>query len=463
MGISAEKKVGILFFLGVALLAVFTIVLTDIRIFKKQYQVTVTFDQVGGLERGNKVALGGMEVGTVKELSQKKGRIQVVLAIDEAVEIPRDSIFRLGDIGLLGGKRVDIVWGDEETGYLSEGDRIEGKSSPGLSEAISSLGDAGENVDQILVSVRETTEKISRGEGTVGKLINEDDIYRDIRSISERIAAGEGTIGKLVNDPEIYEDLKKLFADLQALVEENRRKVEEIVEQFQEAAPSIKGTSRNLEEITDKINRGQGTIGKLVNEDDLYTDARATLATVDTAGGKLTDMLTKAERVRIFIGADVAYNTRSKRTLTKAYFEIEPTPSKLYMVGFSLLAGEGTEADRTDDPSTEIDAQIGLRFFDNRLTVRGGLLEGRVGGGLDFRIWGEDLVLTVEGRDVWSKEKDENIDPFLLRAYVDTNIWWGFYLRLGGDNLLDEPGFYGGGGLRLRDDDIKALFGFVSF
>ena len=124
---------------------------------------------------------------------------------------------------------------------------------------------------------------------------------------------------------------------------------------------------------------------------------------------------------------------------------------------------EGTEADRTDDPSTELDAQIGLRFFDNRLTVRGGLLEGRVGGGLDFRIWGEDLVLTVEGRDVWSKEKDENIDPFLLRAYVDTNVWWGFYLRLGGDNLLDEPGFYGGAGLRLRDDDIKALFGFVSF
>jgi phospholipid/cholesterol/gamma-HCH transport system substrate-binding protein len=463
MAVSAEKKVGILFFLGVALLALFTIVLTDIRIFRKQYQVTVTFDQVGGLEKGNKVTLGGMEVGVVKALVQRKGRIQVVLGIEEEVEIPRDSVFRLGDIGLLGGKRVDIIWGDEASGFVADGDLIEGKSSPGLSEAIASLGDAGDNVDQILVSIRETAEKISRGEGTVGKLISEDDIYRDIRSISERIASGQGTIGRLVNDPELYEDLRKLFSDLQQLLEENRRKVEEIVEEFQEAAPAIKGTARNLEEITGKINRGEGTIGKLINEDELYTDARATLTSVDTAGQKLTDMLTKAERIRIFLGAEAAYNTRSKHSLTKAYFEIEPTPSKLYRVGFSLLAGEGTEADRTDDPSTELDAQIGLRFFDNRLTVRGGLLEGRVGGGLDLRIWGEDLVLTVEGRDVWSKEKDENIDPFLLRAYIDTNVWWGFYLRLGGDNLLDEPGFYGGAGLKLRDDDIKALFGFISF
>ncbi len=462
MTLTAEKKVGILFFLGLALLAVFTIVLTDIRIFRKQYRVTVTFDQVGGLKTGDKATLGGMEVGTVKSLAQKKGRIQVVLAIDERVEIPKNSVFRLGDIGLLGGKRVDIIWGDEASGFLADGDRLEGKSSPGLSEAIASLGEAGDNVDRIMVSIRESTEKISRGEGTVGKLINEDDLYRDIRAISGRIATGQGTIGRLVNDPELYEDLRKLFADLQGLLAENRRKVEEIVEEFQEASPSIKGTARNLEEITDKINRGEGTIGKLVNEDGLYTEAQTTLATIGTAGQKFEDMLAKAERVRIFLGAEAAYNSRNQHSLTKAYVEIEPTPSKLYRVGFSLLAGEGTEADRTDDPSTELDAQIGLRFFDNRLTVRGGLLEGRVGGGLDFRIWGEDLVLTVEGRDVWSKEKDENIDPFLLRAYIDTKVWWGFYLRLGGDNLLDEPGFYGGAGLKLRDDDIKLLFGLIS-
>ena len=462
MGFSAEKKVGLVFFLGIALLAVFTIMLTDINIFKKQYSFDVIFETVGGLERGDKVTLGGMVVGEVKSLKYERGKIRVTLNIDRDVEIPEDSIFKLGDTGLLGGKRVDIVWGNEDSGFIEPGAEVIGKTSPGLSEAIASLGEAGDKVDEILTSVKDTTDKISRGEGTVGKLITEEEIYNDIRRISDRIVRGEGTIGKLINDAELYNDMKKLFADLKKIIEDNREKVDGIIAELKEATPSVKKTMKNIEEITDKINQGKGTIGKLINEEEFYNDAESTLASVNTASQKLTDMVSKAERIRIYIGAEYAYNERNKHGLTKAYIEIEPSPSKLYRLGVSMLSGEGTEADTTDDPSSEIDAQIGMRFFDNRLTVRAGILEGRVGGGLDFRIWDRDVIATVEGRDVWSKEKDENIDPFLLRAFVDVNVWWGFYFRVGGDNLLDEPGFYGGAGLRIRDEDIKNLFAFMS-
>ena len=462
MGFSAEKKVGLVFFLGIALLAVFTIMLTDINIFKKQYSFDVIFETVGGLERGDKVTLGGMVVGEVKSLKYERGKIRVTLNINRDVEIPEDSIFKLGDTGLLGGKRVDIVWGNEDSGFIEPGAEVIGKTSPGLSEAIASLGEAGDKVDEILTSVKDTTDKISRGEGTVGKLITEEEIYNDIRRISDRIVRGEGTIGKLINDAELYNDMKKLFADLKKIIEDNREKVDGIIAELKEATPSVKKTMKNIEEITDKINQGKGTIGKLINEEEFYNDAESTLASVNTASQKLTDMVSKAERIRIYIGAEYAYNERNKHGLTKAYIEIEPSPSKLYRLGVSMLSGEGTEADTTDDPHSEIDAQIGMRFFDNRLTVRAGILEGRVGGGLDFRIWDRDVIATVEGRDVWSKEKDENIDPFLLRAFVDVNVWWGFYLRVGGDNLLDEPGFYGGAGLRIRDEDIKNLFAFMS-
>ncbi len=88
MGFSAEKKVGLVFFLGIALLAVFTIMLTDINIFKKQYSFDVFFETVGGLERGDKVTLGGMVVGEVKALKYERGKIRVTLNIDRDVEIP---------------------------------------------------------------------------------------------------------------------------------------------------------------------------------------------------------------------------------------------------------------------------------------------------------------------------------------------------------------------------------------
>jgi len=205
------------------------------------------------LERGDKVTLGGMIVGDVKDLVQERGKIRVLVNIDRDIEIPRDSVFKLGDIGLLGGKRVDITWGHESSGFIRPGDEIIGESSPGLSEAIASLGEAGDSMDEILASIKDTTAKIARGEGTVGKLIAEDKVYNDIRRIADQLAQGRGTIGRLINDSVIYDDIKKFFADLKKIIKENRGKVQEIVAELKETTPSIKKTMKNLKEITEKI------------------------------------------------------------------------------------------------------------------------------------------------------------------------------------------------------------------
>lgn len=433
---SAEMKVGVIFFLALALLITFTLLLSDIHLFKREYGISVTFDSVGGLKKGDKVSLGGMEVGRVEKLSQSEGKIRVDLLINDSNQIPRDSAIKLKDVGLLGGKRVDIHWGNPATGFIQEGDQLLGVTSPGISETIASFGATGAKMEKILASLQE---------------------------VSDRIARGEGTIGKLVQDESLYNDGKKLFSDLQQTVEENRESLQEAFQSFKDAAPRMEKTTKNLEEITDKINKGKGTIGKLVNDEKVYEDARQTMTSVKTASDKLSRMVAKAERIRVYIGAEGVRNFESKHTLSKVYLQIEPISSKVYRVGVSLLSGEGTEADRTDDPDTELDAQIGLRFFSDRLTVRAGLLEGRVGGGLDYLIWPDRLLATVEGRSVWTKEKDEGIDPFLLRAGFEIRLWWGFYAYLGGDNLLDHPGFNAGLGLRLRDEDIKSLFGLISF
>jgi phospholipid/cholesterol/gamma-HCH transport system substrate-binding protein len=317
----------------------------------------------------------------------------------------------------MGGKRVDISWGEETNAFLASGAEIRGITTPGLSEAIANLGESGAKIEKILVSTQEVADRLARGEGTVGKLLKEEQVYEDVKAVAD---------------------------------------------EMKDAAPRLNRTLANLEEITQKINQGEGTIGKLISDDEVYQSAQETLASVKTASQKLTTLASRAERVEFYIGAQSAYNIDTRRYLSKVYVQIEPTSSKLYYLGFSRLAGPGTESETTDEPDNEFDAQIGLRFFSDRLTVRAGLLEGRVGGGLDWRIWDRKLVATVEARDVWTKEKDEGISPFLLRAYVNLDLIWGFYLMAGGDNLLDHPAPIVGGGLRLRDDDIKALFGVAS-
>jgi phospholipid/cholesterol/gamma-HCH transport system substrate-binding protein len=79
----------------------------------------------------------------------------------------------------------------------------------------------------------------------------------DLKQIAGKVNRGEGTMGKLVNDDALYAE-------------------------FRDA-------SKNIKEISQKINDGQGTLGKLVNEDKLYRDATATLKKTEKAVEGLGD------------------------------------------------------------------------------------------------------------------------------------------------------------------------------
>jgi len=105
-------------------------------------------------------------------------------------------------------------------------------------------------------------ERLEAGQGTLGKLLSEDDtVYQDIsatvaslKDVSERLNRGEGTLGKLLSsDDQLYDDLS--------------------------------GTVASLKNVAAKIENGEGVLGKLVNDDKLYQDIEATVgevrATVD--------------------------------------------------------------------------------------------------------------------------------------------------------------------------------------
>jgi phospholipid/cholesterol/gamma-HCH transport system substrate-binding protein len=79
-------------------------------------------------------------------------------------------------------------------------------------------------------NLKEISERLANGEGTLGKLMSKDDqLYQDlsvsmanIRSITDKVGSGEGTLGKLVNDDEIYNEARKLLAELRAAIDDMR-------------------------------------------------------------------------------------------------------------------------------------------------------------------------------------------------------------------------------------------------
>ncbi len=99
--------------------------------------------------------------------------------------------------------------------------------------------------------------------------------------------------------------------------------------------------------------------------------------------------------------------------------------------------------------------------MDNRLTGRVGLFESRIGAGLDYD-FSRRVSATIEGRNVWTREHDEEISPFLLRGRLNLKILRGVFLHAGADNILDEPGLNVGLRMEYSDEDIKYLIGILS-
>lgn len=377
---SKEVRVGFVFFLGLALLLVFTIIIGrgELRLHRGYYTVDVLFEHVRGLRRNDVVELAGMEIGRVDSIRMEEDMIRVSLRIDEAYSIRKDAEITIGERSLIGGKVVFVGWGEEKD-FLQPGAVVAGEAAPTPVDVIKQISGLGEGLEEKL--------------GEAGELI-----------------------------------------------------------------PELKSLLESLNQISSAIERGEGTIGKLVKEDDVYYDLSDTLKSARTVTTELSDFAEGLGRIRTYIGADAAHNFDTSHTLWGVYLRIEPRPEKLYKIGGKALIGSGTSWSERDDHSLELDFQIGWRFLEERLTGRVGVFESRAGAGLDYR-FNERFSATVEGRDVWTGRKDEGIRPFLLRGRLNYRLFRGVYLHAGADNILDNPGFNAGLRLEYGDEDIKHLVG----
>ena len=102
------------------------------------YMLTARFNDVGGLERGTEVTLGGVVVGSVVDLGIDPAtyRAEVTMNIDSAIQVPDDSIAVIGSQSLLGGKVLSLQAGASED-MLQPGDMFEyTQSNPGIEQML---------------------------------------------------------------------------------------------------------------------------------------------------------------------------------------------------------------------------------------------------------------------------------------------------------------------------------------
>ena len=265
-----ETKVGIFVFLGIIVLVFMTVTVGKFHLGKEAgYRVYVLFDSAAGVDRNSPVRIAGVHVGTVERISLERGKARVALRIPPTVQLYEDAKAYLRSEGLLGERYIEISPGSEEKPRLSEEGLIQQGASPvSLDQVLSRLSGIGENMEAVLVPLGQILRGIEPEK--VGHVVSNFETFsRDLpylvadaretlgnfKNISTKLERGEGTLGKLINDEEAYRDLKKTLVALR--------------------------------DVAEKVQRGEGTLGKLINDDGAYRDARATLASLRHLSEKL--------------------------------------------------------------------------------------------------------------------------------------------------------------------------------
>jgi phospholipid/cholesterol/gamma-HCH transport system substrate-binding protein len=260
---SMEVTVGAFMFMILLALGFFTIVLSRQNIFRPSYRMDVVFENVKGLREGDNVFVRGVSVGKIRTLQIKPDGVHISVNLEQPVELHEDYAIEILPSSVLGGRYLNIYEGSHGTPEIPKGAVVKGLTPIDLIDEATkttqlikqALVEGGiiENLKTTMAQLNEVTAKLSRGEGTIGKLLTDDKVYDDLRDItanlqdiSERIAKGKGTIGKLLSeDDQLYNHLA-------------------------EAAASIKTIAISIE-------KGDGTLGKLVKDDKLYNELLMTM------------------------------------------------------------------------------------------------------------------------------------------------------------------------------------------
>lgn len=234
-----ELKVGFFVSIGVALVMVGILLLGSTNsVFAKKTRYALHLKNVDGLMSGSKVLLGGIQIGTVKQVvfddSSRDIRVDLDIKSDSAGYIKKDADAEIATQGMLGDKFVAINTGTPESGVLDPGSSIPIRPSQGLNQFLSQsdqlvarLNNVTLSLDRILKDFESggRSERFFQGVSMTAKnLANAtekidrqmDDLHfkkiiKNLESITEKINNGNGTVGALINDPGLYDNVKSLI------------------------------------------------------------------------------------------------------------------------------------------------------------------------------------------------------------------------------------------------------------
>jgi len=312
------------------------------NLFNPVFEITTTFTNVSGLQVGNNVRFSGINVGNVNNIiiiNDTSVRVDMVIKKEVSQFIKTDCKVTLGSDGIIGDKLIFIIQGSSDAALLKDGQSLSSIEPIETNAIIKRLDITTKNVENVSKQLSQISFDINQGHGTLSRLIrdsilaenlnqtivnlnqfskgltgsdevmaslkvtarNAEDISYQLAAIVNKINKGDGTLGRLIQDTGMADNLNQTLLNLKRS-SKGLTGTDSIIAKLNVTADNAVVISKQLTEMMDKINNGNGTLGHLIQDTTLAGNLDETLINLKNSTKGLDENMNALKHNFLFRG-----------------------------------------------------------------------------------------------------------------------------------------------------------------
>jgi phospholipid/cholesterol/gamma-HCH transport system substrate-binding protein len=448
------------------------------------YVVYALMDDATGIARHSRVRIAGIPVGTIESIRLQGGQARIDIRIDEEVPLYEDAAVTKVSSSLLGEYFLRITPGTEGREQLEDGDRIqvvvEGTSTDDIMRQVADIAKDVRAVSKSLANtvgsergeqnLRDTLENLARVTEALNQTVRENresirNILVNVEQITER---GAPEVERILENVRVSTNEIRTMLAQAPTPEGQPGEVRQIVERVNRASESLENALQDIEQVSGRLERGEGTLGRLTKDERLINEVEGIAEGVGEFVGGLT-------RIQTMVGLRTDYQFLTSTLKSYVEVRIQPREDKYYHIelvndprGYTVIEQVDVNSTNPNDPAqwrevrttTTNSFRFSLQFAQQMGPFWGrfGIKESTGGVGLDTLLFDNRFELRQDlfgfGEVVLPRWRVSLGYEFMRRLWL-----------LGGvDDLLssDRRDYFIGMQLRFNDQDLKNILPFAS-
>ena len=266
-----EFKIGLFAIICIMALIYGINYLKGVNILNDNRDFYAVYENIGGLQVGSSVLVNGYKVGIVSNidlLTEQNQNLLITISLNKEFDMATNTICKIVNQDLMGSKGIALVLGDNEE-LIAIGDTlisgIEGSLQEEVNAQILPLKNKAEelisSIDSVMMIVTAVLNKNTR-----------DNLRNSLSSLDKTFELMSKTMIKIDSMVDLNDErISKVVYNLESITsnfESSNGEIKNILTNFS----SISDSLSNSDFVTSKINNGEGSIGLLLKDDEIYVN-----------------------------------------------------------------------------------------------------------------------------------------------------------------------------------------------